>query len=81
MSVVLITPPAADVLSRDEVKQHLRVDFSDDDALIDGFIAAAVNQLDPAAGGWLGRSLRPQTWELRLPSFWQHDCSCCLIRR
>jgi hypothetical protein len=42
--------------------------------LIDGFIAAAVNQLDPAGGGWLGRALRPQTWELRLSSFSQHNC-------
>jgi uncharacterized phiE125 gp8 family phage protein len=73
-SRVLITPPTADVLSRDDVKKHLRVDFDDDNALIDGMIAAAVNQLDPAGGGWLGRALRPQTWEVRLPSFWQHDC-------
>lgn len=71
---IVITPPTADVLSRDAVKVHLRVDFDDDNSLVDGFIAAAVNQLDPASGGWLGRALRPQTWELRLSSFWQHDC-------
>ena len=74
MSAVLITAPTADVLSLDDVKRHLRVDFNDDDALIAGFIAAAVNQLDPAGGGWLGRALRPQAWELRLSSFWQHAC-------
>ncbi|GLR99205.1 MULTISPECIES: head-tail connector protein [Bradyrhizobium] len=71
---VLITPPTEDVLTRDEVKQHLRVDFDDDNALIDGMILAAVGQLDPAAGGWLGRALRPQTWELQLRDFWQRDC-------
>lgn len=71
---VLITPPTADVLTRDEVKLHLRVDFDDDNDLIDGMILAAVGQLDPAAGGWLGRALRPQTWELQLRDFWQRDC-------
>jgi uncharacterized phiE125 gp8 family phage protein len=66
---VLIEPPTADVVSRDEVKQHLRVDFDDDDNTIDRIIAAAVGLIDPAAGGWLGRALRPQTWELRRAEF------------
>ncbi|MCP1731274.1 head-tail connector protein [Bradyrhizobium elkanii] len=52
------------------MKRHLRVDYSDDDALISAMIVAAVGLLDPAAGGTLGRALRPQTWELQLPSFY-----------
>jgi hypothetical protein len=32
-------------------------------------IDASVDLLDPAAGGYLDRALRPQTWELRLESF------------
>lgn len=67
--LVLITPPTADVVARDDVKRHLRVEHAEDDALIDLYIAAAVAMIDPAAGGWLGRALRPQTWELRLDAF------------
>lgn len=74
MTAILITPPSAAVLTRDEVKRHLRVDFDDDNELIDGMIEAAVNDLDPAGGGWLGRALRPQTWELQLAGFWQAHC-------
>lgn len=68
-SRVLITAPTDDALTRAAVKQHLRIDFDDDDDLIDAVILAAVAQLDPAAGGWLGRALRPQTWEFRLYGF------------
>jgi len=76
MTTILITPPTVAVLTRDEVKRHLRVDFDDDNDLIDGMAQAAVDQLDPAGGGWLGRALRPQTWELQLTGFWQADgCS------
>ncbi|MBR0855661.1 head-tail connector protein [Bradyrhizobium liaoningense] len=74
-AAVLVTAPTAAVLTREEVKQHLRVDFDDDDDLIDGFIQAAVGQIDPTAGGWLGRALRPQTWELQLPGFCQAGCT------
>jgi uncharacterized phiE125 gp8 family phage protein len=65
----LITAPTDAVLTRPVVKQHLRIDFDDDDDLIDALILAVVAQIDPAAGGWLGRALRPQTWELRLHGF------------
>lgn len=68
-SRALITPPAAPILSLVDAKKHLRVDFSDDDDLIQAMIDTAVAQLDPAAGGSLGRALRPQTWELRLHGF------------
>ncbi|UEM09020.1 head-tail connector protein [Bradyrhizobium barranii subsp. barranii] len=74
MTAILITAPDTDVLTRDEVKRHLRVDFDDDNDLIDGMTQAAVDQVDPAGGGWLGRALRPQTWELQLAGFWQADC-------
>ena len=32
---ILITPPSADVFLRDDVRKHLRVDFDDDDTLIE----------------------------------------------
>lgn len=76
MTPVLITPPTADVVTLDEAKRHLRVDHTDDDALIGGMIGAAVNHLDPAGQGWLGRALRPQVWEARLDAF---PCGAILL--
>ena len=60
---VRVTAPAADPLDLDAVKEHLRVDSPDEDALIGGLIAAAVDHLD----GWrgiLGRCLITQGWRL-----------------
>lgn len=72
-SLALISGPSASVLTLDEVRAHLRVDDVADPAL-QGYIDAAVGMIDPAAGGTLGRALRPQTWELRLPGFHGHGC-------
>lgn len=58
---VRVTPPAITPVSLAEVKAHLRVDHDDDDAVIGGLLAAAVEYLD----GWtgiLGRCLVEQTW-------------------
>jgi uncharacterized phiE125 gp8 family phage protein len=59
----LVTPPAELPVNLAEAKQHLRVDHSDDDELIEGLIAAATQRLD----GWtgiLGRALVKQTWRV-----------------
>jgi uncharacterized phiE125 gp8 family phage protein len=64
----LITPPTADVVALSEMKAHLNVDHVDDDAEIAAFAAAIASDLD-AQAGWLGRALRPQTWEIRLDCF------------
>ena len=64
---VLVTPPATTPVSLVEAKAHLRVDFSDDDTLIEGLIKAATDHLD----GWtgiLGRCLVEQTWAETLDS-------------
>jgi uncharacterized phiE125 gp8 family phage protein len=66
---ILITPPDDEVVSLDEAKAQLRVTGTDEDAIISAMLGACVAQLDPAGGGWLGRALRPQTWELRLDGF------------
>lgn len=58
---VLISGPAAPIMSVTEAKQHLRVDHSDDDPLITGLIAAVTSYLDKRAG-ILGRALITQTW-------------------
>lgn len=67
--LVLVTAPTADVVALADVKRHLRVEHDEDDGLITLYLDAAVAMIDPAAGGWLGRALRPQTWELRLDAF------------
>lgn len=64
----LVTPPAAPVVSLPDAKSHLRVLHDDDDAYIEGLIAAAEGLLD-GADGWLGRALSEQTWELSLDRF------------
>lgn len=38
MTAILITAPTAAGLTREEVKQYLRLDFDDDNDLIDGLI-------------------------------------------
>ena len=62
-SLRLVSPPTLPVVTLDEVKAHLRVDFEDEDSLIQGYIDAAVAYLD-GADGVLGRALSPQTWEV-----------------
>jgi uncharacterized phiE125 gp8 family phage protein len=66
---VLITAPTVPAVSLDDAKRHLRVDHDDDDGLIAGLVDSAAGNLDSASPGWLGRALRPQTWELRLDAF------------
>jgi uncharacterized phiE125 gp8 family phage protein len=65
----LITAPTEEVVTLAEAKAILRITSSDQDAAIQQMINAAVSAIDPAGGGWLGRALRPQTWELRMPYF------------
>ena len=64
----LAVPPAAPLLTTAEAKAHLRVDFADDDALIDAYVGAANDMLD-ARFGELGRALITQTWALIMPRF------------
>jgi uncharacterized phiE125 gp8 family phage protein len=75
MRLFLITAPTQDVITLEEAKVHLRVSGDGQDELIEALIAAVVAQIDPAGGGSLGRALRPQTWELRMPSFYACDSS------
>lgn len=68
MGLKLITAPANDPVSLDEAKAHLRVDFTDDDILIEAFIEAATDYVD-GPKGFLGRALIQQTWDLYLHEF------------
>lgn len=70
MRVFVVTPPDP-VVSLEEAKVHLRVDGSDEDALILGYIAAATGHID-GPDGWLGRAIGIQTLEMREDVF--RDC-------
>lgn len=65
----LITPPADAVVTLAEVKTILGITDTASDDLLTAMIGAATSQLDAASSGWLGRALRPQTWELRMSRF------------
>ena len=62
MSLVLNTPPAAEPITLDQAKAHLKVDATDDDALITALIPAA-----RARAEWhTGRAFVTQSWTLWL---------------
>jgi uncharacterized phiE125 gp8 family phage protein len=62
MTLALISPPAAEPVTLADVKQHLRVTHSSEDALISGLIKAAREELEQATG----LALISQGWRLYL---------------
>ena len=65
MSLQLITPPAVEPVTLADAKLHLKVDTSDDDALITRLITAA-----RARAEWhTGRAVNTQNWMLWLDSW------------
>lgn len=68
MALKLKTAPALTPISVAEAKAHLRVSSTDEDALIEGLVNAAVAYLD-GPSGILGRCLVSQTWELYYDAF------------
>ena len=56
----LLAAPAKSPITLFEAKNHCRVDFPDDDGLIEGLIASAVSHVDGL--GMLGRAMITQTW-------------------
>jgi uncharacterized phiE125 gp8 family phage protein len=64
----LIVPPPIKPVTLAEAKAHLRVDNTDEDALINILIDAATSYIDGPTG-FLGRALVDQTWELLLDAF------------
>jgi len=61
----LTQAPAGDVVTLDQAKAHLRVDYADDDALIQTYLDACTEQLDGDEGD-LRQCLLSQAWELSL---------------
>jgi uncharacterized phiE125 gp8 family phage protein len=61
----LITPPAAEPVTLDVAKLHLRIDFDDEDALISGLISAAREYCEQV----IQRAIYNQTYVLSLDQF------------
>lgn len=58
---VRTVPPAAQLLTLDEARAHLRVDYGEDDATIEALIGVVTERLD-GYSGVVGRALVTQTW-------------------
>jgi hypothetical protein len=69
---VRITPPdynTTPIVSLAECKSRLGISGSGQDSLLQMALETAIEAIDPASDGWLGRSLGVTTWELQLQSF------------
>jgi uncharacterized phiE125 gp8 family phage protein len=65
LSIQLVTPPAIEPVTLDQAKQHLRVDYSEDDSLITGLITAARQYAEK----YMHRAIFNQTWTRNLDYF------------
>jgi uncharacterized phiE125 gp8 family phage protein len=70
-----ISGPAAEPLTLAEAKAHLRVDLSDDDAMIQRMIVAAREWVETVTG----RALMTQSWRMTLDA-WPDGEALALIR-
>lgn len=61
----LVTPPAVEPVSVDEMKDFLRIDGSADDDMLEAFIMAARTLVE----SYLHRALITQTWDFALDGF------------
>lgn len=65
---VRIIDPATTPVTLAELKGHLAIGFSDDDALLQSALEAATEHFDGTAGV-LGRAIMPQTWAISYGDF------------
>jgi len=64
VNLVTVTPPVGEPISREQAKDHCRVDGGDSDTIIDSYIAAARARTET----FLRRRLMEQTVSMRLPA-------------
>jgi uncharacterized phiE125 gp8 family phage protein len=65
MSSILVSAPATEPISLADAKEHLNVDFDDDDTLITAFLKAARQNAEQ----FTGRAFVDQTWDIFLDEF------------
>lgn len=65
MGLKLVTEPATLPVSIDELKAHSRITFTDDDAVVEIYLRAAVNH----AERFTGRAFIDQTWDYYADAF------------
>jgi len=75
MGLSLVTKPTAEPVTLIEAKAHCRIDTSDDDGLIAGYIVAARSWLESQLG-----PLMTQTWDITFDYRWPWD-GCKFILR
>lgn len=66
MKISVLKPPVNLPVSVAEVKKHLRIEISDDDAEVEQLIKAVVSRIDPP-DGILGRAMITQSLRFSLP--------------
>lgn len=64
-ALYLVTPPAADPLSLEQVKHNLNIDYDDDDLYLTALLTAATQEVERL----INRAIMPQTWQLYLDRF------------
>lgn len=64
-SLTLTAAPTKEPLLVDDLRQHLRLDTSDEDFLLETWLVAARRHVET----YTGAALMPQTWEARLDTF------------
>ena len=77
LNLKLVTPPAVEPVSLEVAKQHLRLDFPDDDTLIPIYITAARQWAEK----YTRRAFFNQTWTLNLDHFPFFNCASTLPTR
>jgi uncharacterized phiE125 gp8 family phage protein len=66
--LIQVSAPAAEPITTDEAKAHLKVTHSSQDAYIAALISAAREQI-AGINGWLGRCLVEETFDMKLDFF------------
>lgn len=67
MRLIRVEGPTESAVSLEAAKQHLSVDHSDHDDLIQAMLEAAIDEVDGVTG--VGRALVSQTWDMHLEGF------------
>jgi uncharacterized phiE125 gp8 family phage protein len=65
MALLQITAPTSEPVTLAEVKEHLQVDISNDDRLLESYIVAARHQ----AENYMKRQIMPATWKYIIRDF------------